>query len=48
VRARLARRTALKRLGQPEDVVGCVSFLLSDAARYITGTEIVVDGGMLA
>ena len=47
-RARLARRTALKRLGQPEDVVGCVSFLLSDAARHITGTEIVVDGGMLA
>ena len=47
-RARLARRTALKRLGQPEDVVGCVSFLLSDAARYLTGTEIVVDGGMTA
>ena len=47
-RARLARRTALKRLGQPEDVVGCVSFLISDAARYLTGAEIVVDGGMTA
>lgn len=48
VQARLARRTALKRLGCPADVAGCVSFLLSDAARYITGTEIVVDGGMTA
>ena len=47
-RARLARRTALKRLGQPEDVVGCVGFLISDAARYLTGAEIVVDGGMTA
>jgi 3-oxoacyl-[acyl-carrier protein] reductase len=47
-RERLVRRTALKRLGSPEDVTGCVRFLLSDAARYITGTEIVVDGGMLA
>jgi len=47
-RQRLVRRTALKRLGQPEDVAGCVSYLLSDAARHVTGTEIVVDGGMIA
>lgn len=46
--ARMARRTALKRLGQPEDVVGCVSFLLSEEARWVTGAEFVVDGGMLA
>jgi 3-oxoacyl-[acyl-carrier protein] reductase len=47
-RERVARRTALKRLGQPEDVVGAVTFLLSDASRYVTGTELVVDGGLTA
>lgn len=47
-RARLKRRTAVKRLGQVEDVAGCVSFLLSDEARYITGTEMVIDGGLTA
>jgi 2-dehydro-3-deoxy-D-gluconate 5-dehydrogenase len=35
------------RLGQPEDVVGAVLFLVSDAAQYVTGTTIVVDGGWL-
>ncbi|MCR4818822.1 MAG: SDR family oxidoreductase [Fretibacterium sp.] len=35
-------------LGQPEDVSGVVLFLLSDAARWITGSNIVVDGGALA
>jgi NAD(P)-dependent dehydrogenase (short-subunit alcohol dehydrogenase family) len=34
------------RVGTPEDVVGPVTFLLSDAARYVTGTTIVVDGGL--
>jgi NAD(P)-dependent dehydrogenase (short-subunit alcohol dehydrogenase family) len=33
------------RLGQPEDVVGLVLFLCSDAARYVTGQAINVDGG---
>lgn len=33
------------RLGQPQDVVGLVMFLCSDAARYITGQAINVDGG---
>ncbi|MBI5670017.1 MAG: glucose 1-dehydrogenase [Chloroflexi bacterium] len=35
----------LKRLGIPEDVVGLVLFLCSDAARYLTGQAINVDGG---
>lgn len=47
-RKQAARRTALKRLGQPDDIVGCVSFLLSDGAQWVTGAEFVVDGGMLA
>jgi len=39
------RSIPLKRLGQPEDVVGPVVFLASNMAKYITGTEITVDGG---
>jgi NAD(P)-dependent dehydrogenase (short-subunit alcohol dehydrogenase family) len=36
---------ALKRLGKPEDIADVVAFLASDAARWITGTTIRVDGG---
>jgi len=35
-------------LGKPEDVANACVFLLSDASRWITGTDIVVDGGYLA
>jgi NAD(P)-dependent dehydrogenase (short-subunit alcohol dehydrogenase family) len=35
----------LGRLGRPEDVAYCALFLASDQSSYITGTEIVVDGG---
>ena len=34
-------------IGEPEDVTGMVLFLLSDRARWITGTNVVVDGGYL-
>jgi 3-oxoacyl-[acyl-carrier protein] reductase len=47
-RDRLKRRTPLNRLGQVEDVAGLVSFLLSDEARHVTGSEYIVDGGMTA
>ena len=36
---------ALKRLGKPEDVADVVAFIASDAARWITGASIPVDGG---
>jgi 3-oxoacyl-[acyl-carrier protein] reductase len=36
---------ALKRLGKPEDIADVVSFVASDAARWITGASIPVDGG---
>ena len=38
--------TALKRLGQPEDVVGTVYFFASDLAAFVTGQALNVDGGI--
>jgi glucose 1-dehydrogenase len=43
----LLNNIPLRRLGQPEDVASVVAFLASDDARYITGSTIVVDGGLL-
>ena len=37
-----------RRAGQPEEVAACVRFLASDAAAYVTGTTLYVDGGMSA
>ena len=36
------------RLGRPEEVAHAVLFLASDEASFITGTELIIDGGMLA
>jgi len=46
-RAHYLQGIALGRPGTPDDVAGVVSFLCSDAARYVTGQTIVVDGGFL-
>ena len=43
----LIEHAALGRAGKPEDVSGVVAFLCSDAAGYITGQTLVVDGGVL-
>jgi len=45
-RAYMERRIPLGRLGEPKDVAGCVVFLASDLARYVTGAAVLVDGGL--
>jgi 3-oxoacyl-[acyl-carrier protein] reductase len=47
-REKIASRAALKRLVEVEDVAGAVSFLMSNAARNITGTVMTVDAGNTA
>ena len=45
---RVRAANALGRIGTVEEVADVVVFLVSDAARYVTGTTVVVDGGLLA
>lgn len=47
VRGKLIEQIPLARLGEPKDIADCVSFLVSEKARYITGQVINVNGGML-
>lgn len=45
---KLLERSALKRVGEPEDIVGAALFLASPAAAWLTGQILAVDGGWLA
>lgn len=48
VREQMRKAVPLGFLGEPSDIAHAVVFLASDAARYVTGQTLVVDGGMLA
>jgi NAD(P)-dependent dehydrogenase (short-subunit alcohol dehydrogenase family)/nicotinamidase-related amidase len=45
--ARIAAKVPMKRMGRPEEIAKAVVFLLSEDASFITGAEIVVDGGRM-
>jgi NAD(P)-dependent dehydrogenase (short-subunit alcohol dehydrogenase family) len=45
--AAMAKVTPLARLGEPEDIARASAFLLSDAASWVTGSTLVIDGGAL-
>jgi 3-oxoacyl-[acyl-carrier protein] reductase len=44
----VVKRIPMQRLGLPEEVAKVVAFLASDDARYVTGQEWVIDGGLTA
>ena len=45
---RLEKIIPLNRVGKPKDISNTIMFLLSDQSNYITGTEIIIDGGITA
>jgi NAD(P)-dependent dehydrogenase (short-subunit alcohol dehydrogenase family) len=47
-KAEARKRAAMKRMGELNELVGAAIFLASDAARFITGSTLRVDGGYLA
>jgi 3(or 17)beta-hydroxysteroid dehydrogenase len=48
IEARWKQLHPLGRIGRPMDVAQCILFLASDASAFVTGTELIVDGGMTA
>jgi NAD(P)-dependent dehydrogenase (short-subunit alcohol dehydrogenase family) len=46
VKAAAAAANPMGRIGEPDDLVGVCLFLASDAARYVNGAQVLVDGGM--
>ena len=48
IKKQLSKNIPLQRIGSPKDIANTILFLLSDEGSYITGTEIIVDGGIIA
>ena len=48
VREALLRRTPMRRLGRAEDIAWGILYLASDESAFVTGSELVIDGGMTA
>ncbi|MBX9459698.1 MAG: SDR family oxidoreductase [Rhizobium sp.] len=46
IMARRARMTAAKRMGEPDDIANAVMFLASERSSYVTGADMIVDGGL--
>ncbi|MEM9988440.1 MAG: SDR family oxidoreductase [Pseudomonadota bacterium] len=46
--AALVKNIPMRRLGEPEEVASMVTYLASDEAKFVTGSEFVIDGGMTA
>jgi short-subunit dehydrogenase len=44
-RTRMEQKTPLRRLGMPEDIANAAAWLLSEQASFVTGADLVVDGG---
>ncbi|MHC1579012.1 MAG: SDR family oxidoreductase, partial [Dehalococcoidia bacterium] len=45
--AEMVKRTPLRRIGEPDDMVGAMIYLASDASSFVTGECIIVGGGIL-
>jgi NAD(P)-dependent dehydrogenase (short-subunit alcohol dehydrogenase family) len=44
----LEKRTPMKRFANPKEIAQCILFLASDASSFMTGSNVIVDGGMVA
>ena len=46
-KAKIMSRTPMKRVGEPSEIADTVAYLASDAASYITGEIVAIDGGRM-